>query len=70
MLLKTDEEEGWRRGGIVTNANHAARSYIVATPTGELRRSRKHLAPAAPASPALPRPAWTSPSRFSRILRS
>lgn len=56
VLLKTDEQEGWRRGGIVTTANNAARSYIVATPTGELRRNRKHIAPAAPAPPATATP--------------
>ena len=53
-LLKTDEQSNWRRSGVITDANRATRSYTIATPTGLLRRNRKHIIPAAPAATTSP----------------
>ena len=54
VLLKTDEHSNWRRSGVITDANRATRSYTIATPTGLLRRNRKHIIPAAPAATTSP----------------
>ena len=53
VLLKTEEEKRWLRSGKVTGTDPTSRTYWVATPTGTLRRNRKHIAPGpVPAAPA------------------
>jgi hypothetical protein len=44
VLIKTDDEKGWKRSGKVRGpADESGRSYVIDTPQGEVRRNRKHL---------------------------
>ena len=51
VLIRTDEQSDWRRRGVITGLQPSGRSYTVTTPTGVLRRNRRHILPAAPAAP-------------------
>ncbi|KAK7105840.1 hypothetical protein V1264_017168 [Littorina saxatilis] len=42
VKIKIDGEDGWRQSGRVVE-QCATRSYVVQTPTGRLRRNRRHL---------------------------
>ena len=45
VLVKLDHEKGWDVKGKVVLADQENRSYLVRTPTGVVRRNRKHLQP-------------------------
>ena len=52
VLLKIDTEPEWTTPGTITQARTEGRTYLVDTPTGTLRRNRRHLQ----AVPQLPPP--------------
>ena len=43
MLIKTDDKSKWTEKGIIQGEAQTPRSYHVATPTGVIRRNRRHL---------------------------
>ena len=43
VRIKTDKEKYWSDSGVVKSADYNARSYIVQTPRGLLRRNRIHI---------------------------
>lgn len=47
VLAKTDGEKSWDVRGRVVRADLENRTYIIQTPSGDLRRNRKHLQPVA-----------------------
>ena len=52
VLMRLDTDHGWDRSGTIIKAEPDSRTYLVATPTGNLRRNRRHLQPV----PNLPPP--------------
>ena len=62
VLIRTDEEQRWRRSGTVVQPASAPRSYMVETDNGNtVRRNRRHLA-AMPPSAVPPAVAHTTPT--------
>ena len=45
VKIKLDDEKQWTNTGVVSNADYKARSYIIDTPQGKIRRNRRHLMP-------------------------
>ena len=43
VLIKTDGDKTWDKPGTIVAADPENRSYLVNSPTGVLRRNRKHL---------------------------
>ena len=43
VRIKTDKEKYWSDSSVVKSADYNARSYIVQTPHGLLRRNRRHI---------------------------
>ena len=59
VLIKTDDEKTWQDfGRILRPADASGRSYLIKTPTGVIRRNRKHLqqVPSVPDADDLPDP--------------
>ena len=56
VLLKLDTQDGWNKVGTVARTQHDNRTYLVDTPSGTLRRNRRHLqaVPALPTQPMEP----------------
>ena len=60
VLVKTDDQQGWKRPGTVVATDQENRSYLINTQQGLLRRNRKHIQatplPLADDPPELPVP--------------
>lgn len=69
VLIKMDTEKTWEKPGSVVLADPENRRYLVNTPTGMLRRNRRHLQPAGTPAIQVPQtPPPSSPTSPSRSL--
>ena len=68
VVMKNDNQKGWKQSGVISGAADTPRSYVVQTETGTTRRNRRHLQPAVPTAGTTPKKPVRDPQTYHASL--
>jgi len=68
VVMKNDNQKGWKQSGVISGAADTPRSYVVQTETRTTRRNRRHLQPAVPTTGTTPKKPVRDPQTYHASL--